>query len=121
MLSSYALPPAVRDRNAANHADNIGRLPAVGKVEDFPRARFPAALSPEAEPLWKETLSSVGVNSNSRFFTDCYHEAALINLPWVVQRQQQVLRRLPFRSLAPLIPQRSVFADILKYIYKSDI
>jgi hypothetical protein len=27
----------------------------------------------------QQTLSSVGVNSNSRFFTDCYRDAAAIN------------------------------------------
>jgi hypothetical protein len=90
MLPSHTLPPAARHRNAAVHADDVGRIPAVGLVENFPRARFPAALSPEVEPLWKETLASVGINSNSRFFTDCYHQAAAIHLLRVEKKRRNL-------------------------------
>jgi hypothetical protein len=38
--------------------------------------KISAAPSPEAEPLLDGTLAPVGINANSRFFTNCYQELA---------------------------------------------
>jgi hypothetical protein len=118
MLSSHTLPPAARHRNAADHADDVGRIPAVGLVENFPRARFPAALSPEVEPLSKETLASVGLNSNSRFFTNCYHQAAAIHPATGLRKAAQsqgIADFLPSRRAICALANSAVFG---KYILR---
>ncbi len=48
---------------------------AVGKFTISRGLRYPAALSPR-EPLHQQTLPPLGIDANSRFFTDCYHERA---------------------------------------------
>jgi hypothetical protein len=56
---------------------DIGRIPAIGKSCTYPRASS-AALSPDKNPFDVGSLPAVARNANSRFFTDCYHQAAAI-------------------------------------------
>jgi hypothetical protein len=48
---------------------------AVSKSQ-ISAGKISAAPSPEAEPLLDGTLAAVGINANSRFFTNCYRELA---------------------------------------------
>jgi hypothetical protein len=48
---------------------------AVNKSQ-ISAGKISAAPSPEAEPLLDGTLAPVGINANSRFFTNCYQELA---------------------------------------------
>jgi hypothetical protein len=43
--------------------------------------KVPAALSPVKNPFDAGSLAVVARKSNSRFFTDCYHQAAVIEPP----------------------------------------
>src|SRR5215470_1200639 len=74
---SHTLQPWPQN-HTADHAGDIGRIPAIGKAVTNPRARIWAALSPDKIPFDRESLAMAETKSNSRFFTNCYHQAAAI-------------------------------------------
>ena len=74
MLSSHTLPPATRHRTQRNMRTTSVAL-AVSKSQ-ISADKISAAPCPEAEPLLDGTLAPVGINANSRFFTNCYQELA---------------------------------------------
>ena len=57
-------------------ATSVAILPSVKLY--ITAGKVSAALSPDKNPLAVGSLPVVRPNSNSRFFTDCYHQAAAI-------------------------------------------
>ena len=57
-------------------ATSVAILPSVKLY--ITAGKVSAALSPDKNPLAVRSLPVVRPNSNSRFFTDCYHQAAAI-------------------------------------------
>src|SRR5262249_384126 len=73
MCSSHTLPNAAPYRDATEHADDTGRfLPIAGRR--CLRARFQPHRPPKQNPSRTVTLPLVGMDANSRFFTNCYHD-----------------------------------------------
>jgi hypothetical protein len=60
-------------------ATSVAFLPSVRLYT--PAGKVSAALSPDENPFDPGSLAAVAEKSNSRFFTDCYHEAAAIEPP----------------------------------------
>ena len=60
-------------------ATPVAVLPSVRLYK--PAGKVSAALSPDEIPFDQESLAAVRPKANSRFFTDCYHEAAAIGPP----------------------------------------
>jgi hypothetical protein len=60
-------------------ATSVAFLPSVRLYT--PAGKVSAALSPDENPFDVGSLAAVAEKSNSRFFTDCYHEAAAIEPP----------------------------------------
>ena len=60
-------------------ATSVAFLPSVRLYT--PAGKVSAALSPDKNPFDPGSLAAVAEKSNSRFFTDCYHEAAAIEPP----------------------------------------
>jgi hypothetical protein len=60
-------------------ATSVAFLPSVRLYK--PAGKVSAALSPDENPFDPGSLAAVAEKSNSRFFTDCYHEAAAIEPP----------------------------------------
>ena len=63
--------------HAVDHAGDIGRIPAIGKAAHT-RGQGSDRVVPDKNPFDGGSLTSVRRKSNSRFFTDCYHQAAAI-------------------------------------------
>src|SRR3982074_551749 len=72
------IPPAARINGTRRirRATSVAILPSVKLY--ITAGKVSAALSPDKNPLAAGSLSVVRPNSNSRFFTDCYHQAAAI-------------------------------------------
>ena len=72
------IPPAARINGTRRirRATSVAVLPSVKLYKTA--GKVSAALSPDKNPLAVGSLPVVRPNSNSRFFTDCYHQAAAI-------------------------------------------
>src|SRR6267154_1282735 len=72
------IPPAARVNGTRRirRATSVAILPSVKLY--ITAGKVSAALSPDKNPLAVGSLPVVRPNSNSRFFTDCYHQAAAI-------------------------------------------
>src|SRR4029077_9534366 len=72
------IPPAARINGTRRirQATSLAILPSVKLY--ITAVKVSAALSPDKKPLAVGSLPAVRPNSNSRFFTDCYHQAAAI-------------------------------------------
>src|SRR5215472_8895394 len=81
-----ATPAAARvKRNAADsirRATSVAFLPSVRLYETRGQGVRPR-LSPDENPFDGGSLAVVARKANSRFFTDCYHQAAAIGTPHV--------------------------------------
>lgn len=76
------VPHTLQPRKGAQRitrATWVAFLPSVKLYT--PAGKVPAALSPDKNPFDLGSLALVGRKSNSRFFTDCYHEAAAFEPP----------------------------------------
>src|SRR3954447_26818619 len=72
------IPPAARINGTRRirRATSVAVLPSVKLYKTA--GKVSAALSPDKNPLAVGSLPVVWPKSNSRFFTDCYHQAAAI-------------------------------------------
>ena len=72
------IPPAARINGTRRirRATSVAFLPSVRLY--IPAGKVSAALSPDKNPFAAGSLAAVRRNANSRFFTDCYHQAAAI-------------------------------------------
>ena len=72
------IPPAARINGTRRirRATSVAVLPSVKLYKTA--GKVSAALSPDKNPLAVGSLPVVRPKSNSRFFTDCYHQAAAI-------------------------------------------
>jgi len=72
------IPPAARVNGTRRirRATSVAILPSVKLY--ITAGKVSAALSPDKNALAVGSLPVVRPNSNSRFFTDCYHQAAAI-------------------------------------------
>jgi hypothetical protein len=84
-LSSDFHTPAPHTLQPRKGAQRITRATSVAFLPSVklytPAGKVPAALSPDKNPFDVGSLALVARESNSRFFTDCYHEAAAIEPP----------------------------------------
>src|SRR6188508_2465131 len=73
------IPPAARVNGTRRNrrATSVAVLPTRLKLYKT-AGKVSAALSPDKNPLAVGSLPVVRAESNSRFFTDCYHQAAAI-------------------------------------------
>src|SRR3977135_2829121 len=72
------IPPAARINGTRRirRATSVAVLPSVKLYKTA--GKVSAALSPDKNPLAVGSLPVVWPKSNSRFFTDCYHQPAAI-------------------------------------------
>src|SRR5262249_32625960 len=71
--------PAVYGTRLIMRATTVAFLPSVRL--HIPAGKVSAALSPDENPFDLGSLAAGARKSNSRFFTDCYHQAAAIGPP----------------------------------------
>src|SRR5882757_4035078 len=92
------IPPAARVNGTRRirRATSVAILPSVKLY--ITAGKVSAALSPDKNPLAVGSLPVVSPKSNSRFFTDCYHQAAAIRPS--DGRRTSVLGSVPLRLAA---------------------
>jgi len=78
------------------------RILAIDKADTL-AGKLATALSPDKNPFDTGSLATVAGNANSRFFTDCYHQAAAIQPPGA---RQSGARGVPVLTPAGSQPDR---------------
>jgi hypothetical protein len=76
------VPHTLQSRKGARRITRATWVAFLPSVKLYKSAgKVPAALSPDKNPFDTGSLALVARKSNSRFFTDCYHEAAAFEPP----------------------------------------
>jgi hypothetical protein len=108
--------PAATYGEADHLGDVGGRIPAIDKADTL-AGKLAAALSPDKNPFDTGSLATVAGNANSRFFTDCYHQAAAMQPPG---RRESAAGGVLVRTLGRSQPGRGGVPPVDNYAFYSN-